>query len=512
MPLFAIVLCFLFYTYFGNIFPGIFHHQGFSFARIVDENVLGFEGIYGIVLRTIAESVAIFLIYAGLIRGFGALDVIVRFLLVTFRKQRAFLPQIPVVTSLLFGSFSGAATANVAGTGSFTIPMMKRFGFPPKLAGAIEAVASSGGQIMPPIMGATAFLMCTFLGVTYWHIVLIGFIPAILFYITVAFSVHLATKPYLAKPSAEASEQVVPVSRTELAKLIPAAISIAVLFIELARLMPVLSAALNAVFAFIACQLIYELSVNLGKKSLWGILRDFAQNLLNGMRFGALPAANIAIMGAAMGLIVKVLLVTALGIKLSFGLADLCGGILPLLLFFGLILSILFGMMVSTIAVYILCVFTLAPALAAYGVPAMASHFMVFYFGMMSMITPPVAPAALVASGIAGTGFMGTAWRSARLGLPLLLLGVVFVYHPELLTLSYQALVTFVLTGIGLMGISYATFMPGNKNWKPIVKRVACFIASFFTLFFPAPAIYFTAIIIVALFVVDFRKIFFKME
>ncbi len=506
-PLLIIVLFFIFYSFFGDIFPGILHHKGLSFSRIIGEDVLTFDGLHGMVLCIVSTWVAIFLIYAGLIRGFGALEVIIKVLLVTFRRRRVLLPQIPVVSSLIFGSFSGAATANVAGTGSFTIPMMKRFGLPAKLAGAIEAVASSGGQVMPPIMGATAFLMCTFLGVTYLHIVLIGFIPAILFYVTVAYSVHLSTRPYLTKadPLAGSSEEMTTVSRSELAKLIPLFVSIMVMFTELALLMPIMTACLHGILVFLATQLIYELSVNLRRKPLWRILYDFGQNLVNGMKLGALPAANIAIIGGAMGLIVRVLIVTALGAKLSFGLVELSQGILPLLLFFSLILCILFGMAVSTVAVYVLAVFCLAPALTAFGIPLVATHFMVFYLGNVSMITPPVAPAVIVASGIAGSDFMSTAWRAVKLGLPLFLLGIVFVYHPELLTLSYQGLVSFIFVAIGLIGIAYGIHAPSNKNWKPTLKRAVCFIAGIFTLFHPAQAVYIpAAMVIVGLLAVDF--------
>jgi len=506
-PLLIIVLVFAFYSYFGDIFPGILHHRGLSFTRIIGEDVLTFDGLHGIVLCIVSTWVAIFLVYAGLIRGFGALEVIIKVLLVTFRRRRVLLPQVPVVASLIFGSFSGAATANVAGTGSFTIPMMKRFGLPAKLAGAIESVASSGGQVMPPIMGATAFLMCTFLGVSYLHIVLIGFIPAILFYMAVAFSVHHSTRPYLTKadPLAGSSEEMATVSRSELARLIPLGVSIIVVFTELALLTPIMTACLHGILVLLATQLVYELSVNFRRKSLWRILYDFVRNLVNGMKLGALPAANIAIIGGAMGLIIRVLIVTALGVKLSFGLVELSQGILPLLLFLSLILCILFGMAVSTLAVYILAVFCLAPALTDFGIPLVATHFMVFYLGNMSMITPPVAPAVIVASGIAGTDFMGTAWRAVKLGLPLFLLGIVFVYHPELLTLSYQGLITFIFTAIGLIGIAYAIHLPENKNWKPILKRAVCFIAGFLTLFYQAQVVYIpAAIIIAALLAVEF--------
>ncbi len=501
VALFGLILLFLFYFYSGNHFPGILEHSGFSVRRIIEESILGFEGVYGIVLLTVSTWVAIFLIYAGIIRGFGSLDTIVKGCTIVFSRRRSFIPQIPVAASLIFGSFSGSATANVAGTGSFTITIMKRFGIPPLQAGAIESVASSGGQIMPPLMGATAFLIASFLGVSYLHIVVVGFLPAFLFYLALAFSVYWRTAGHVSLDSTAFIKEDA-WSKEDWIKLLPLILSVGVLFTRLTLLTPMMRACIEGVFVFVIAQLFYELTANLRKKSVLKIFADFGVCLFNGVKGCAPPAASIGLIGAAMGFIVRVLTVTGLGPKLSEELVDISHGILPLLLFFILILCILFGMAVSTIAVYVLTTFVAAPALKEMGIPLMATHFMIFYLGNMSFITPPVAPAALVASGIAGTGFMPTAWMATRLGLPLFLLGINFVYRPELLIWSWQTPMAAVIVFIGLCGIASALHIPYQPGWRSIIERAILIVGSFAAMFIIKTAVYIPAAVVVLIIMV----------
>ncbi|MDB4443837.1 TRAP transporter fused permease subunit [bacterium] len=504
--LFGLILVFLLYFYFGNLFPGIFHHSGFTVRRIIEETVLGFEGVYGIVMLTVSTWVAIFLIFAGIIQGFGSLDTIVKGCTILFSKKRTLIPQIPVVASLIFGSFSGAATANVAGTGSFTISIMKKFGLTPKLAGAIESVASSGGQIMPPLMGATAFLMASFLGVSYLHIVAVGFLPAFLFYVTLAFSVYWRTAEQMSGDSVAFIEEAT-WSKEDWLKLLPLFLSVGVLFTRLTLLTPMMRACIESIFVFIIAQLGYDLIVNLKRKSVWKIFVDFGRNLLKGIKGCAPSAASIGIIGACMGLIVRVLTSTGLGPKLSSEMVDISHGILPLLLLLTMVLCLLFGMAVATLAVYVLVTFIAAPALLEIGIPVMATHFMIFYLGNMSFITPPVAPAALVASGIAGSSFMPTAWLATRLGLPLFLLGIAFVYHPEMVIWGPQTPVGAILVFIGLIGAASALHMPSRPGWTPILERLILIICSVATMFILKATIYIPAgLVVVAIVVLRIRK------
>ncbi|MFH1488798.1 MAG: TRAP transporter large permease subunit, partial [Pseudomonadota bacterium] len=229
--------------------------------------------------------------------------------------------------------------------------------------------------------------------------------------------------------------------------------------------------------------------------------------LLEGIRHSAPSAAGIGIIGASMGLIVRVLTSTGLGPKLSSEMVDISQGFLPLLLLLTMILCIIFGMAVSTLAVYVLTTFIAAPAYLAMGIPIISTHFMIFYLGNMSFVTPPVAPAALVASGIAGAGFMATAWTATMLGLPLFLLGICFVYHPELVIWSWQTPIAAILVFIGLMGSASALHMRSRPGWTPILERSILIICSFVTMFILKPAIYIPAgLVVVAIVVLRLRK------
>ncbi|MBN1106278.1 MAG: TRAP transporter fused permease subunit [Deltaproteobacteria bacterium] len=449
-----LVLLFLGYSAYGNYLPGLLFHKGLSYDRILEMLVLNFEGIYGFVIQVVGTWVAIFVIYAGLIQGFGAFDVIMKICIQFARKHKWALPQIPVSTSLIFGMFSGAAAANVAGTGSFTIPLLKKFGFPPYFAGAIESTASTGGQIMPPIMGATAFLMAALLGESYMKIMLIGFIPALIFFVSVAFSVHLLSHKYLVVPEGSELGEEVSLTRQDLFKLLPMAVSLCVLLLAATYfLIPLMKAALYAILCLLAGELVYLLVVSRST-----LVRDFWGGILNGVKKGALPAASIGIVGAAMGIIVKTMTVTTLAPKLSFLMVDLAAGFFPLLILLILVVSLLFGCMVATLAVYIMVVFLAASALQEFGIPLFVTHFMIFYFSGAAMITPPVAPAALVAAGIAGTGFMRTGWEAMKLGLSFLTLPLAFVNYPDLLIMGSSTIPAIMLVTIAHLLISYGFY------------------------------------------------------
>lgn len=477
----GIVAFFLLYFYAGPILPGLFHHGGMSTARVLEGLVLDFRGITGIVVKVVGTWVAIFIMYAGLLQGFGLMDTILKISSMLVKKFKYALPQLPVITSLFFGSISGAAAANVAATGSFTIPLMKRFGFPPKIAGAIESVASTGGQAMPPIMGATAFVMATFLGKPYYIIMLVGFIPALLFYLSVAFSVHLNSLKHLKVTSFEdITGEELALSIMEKLRLIPVFVSLAVILLFLIYFrVDVLRAGLFGIISFLVCQFLLELH-RPGKR----MLLDFGQNLLNGSRIGVLSLATIGGLAGAMGIIIKGMTATALAPKISFLMIDIAAGSVFLLLFLAMLVCLVFGMAVSTLVVYILVALFVAPALVQFGIPIMVSHFTIFYFGILAMITPPHASAVIVASGIAKSDFIATAVEAMKLGLPLLLLPFAFITYPEIIEVSLQTLLAVPLVAIGLLALSYAFYSP-RTGAKPVLLRVVCGIGGGLILFYP---------------------------
>jgi len=478
----------LFYFYLGNLFPGFLRHKGFPLDVIMLREILSFEGAYGIVIQIVGTWAAIFILYAGLAQGFGAIDIIVKGAFYIAKKVRYGVAQLPVITSLFFGSISGSAAANVAATGSFTIPLMKRLGFPPAIAGGIEAVASSGGQIMPPVMGATGFLMAVLLGESYVKIMLIGFIPALLFYMTAGLSVYWITKRFLVLPSATAADaEEVKLTRDDMVRLVPLIISLGVILYWLIYYRAdVMRAGLYGIIALVAGQFLYELLHPRRR-----LLLDFARNILNGARLGAMPLAVVGVISGGMGLIVKVLSATALGPKISYMMVDLAQGMLPLLLLLVLVVCLLFGMAVSTLCVYILVVMIAAPALRTFGIPDIVVHFLVFYMGVLAFITPPVAPAALVASGIAGSSFMRTAWESVKIGIALILLPFTFINYPELLIISFpETLIAIAVVAIALLAVSYSIYAAGRGLWHNL-RRVILILVGGIILLYPAPAFLF---------------------
>ena len=497
--LFVLILFFLFYSFFGYIFPGILFHSGLSFLRIIQIDVLELEAVHGLILGVIATWVALFLLYAGLIRGFGGLEVILKLFYHLFKRKRYLIPQIPVVTSMIFGSFSGSPNANVAGTGSFTIPLLKSFGIPPKTAGAIEAVASSGGQVMPPIMGAIAFLMVSFLGESYLHIVAIGFIPALIFYAGTAAATYWSTKPFITISSLSIiDEKDSRLSWQEMGKLIPMVISVIVLFTYLALMMPIMRSVLYGIFAFFIAQVIYELITIIRGRSLRSVARKFSQNLVNGMRSAGISAAMIGILGGCLGIAIKALTVTALGPKLSYQLVEISQGILPVMLLLILMLCMIFGMTAGGIATYVIVASVVSIPLIEFGIDPIITHFMIFYLGSAALVTPPVAGAALVASTISGSPYMTTAWQAMKLGIPLFILPLAFAIYPELLTFNSKTPLAIALVTVGVIGIAYGSHTP-ERGWKIIVKRVFCFIASGFALFHPNAIFQISAAVIIVL-------------
>jgi TRAP transporter 4TM/12TM fusion protein len=488
--LIILILIALFYMIFGRLLPGALAHGGFDLKELLVVQVLSLadSGLLGAATQVVATWVAIFIVYAGIIQGFGAFDSILKGTFVISRNRINLAPQLPVISSLFFGSISGAASANVGATGSFSIPLMKKYGLPPKLAGAIEAVASTGGQVMPPIMGSTAFLMASLLGVSYVKVMLHGFVPAFLFYVIFAFGVYEAAKTYLGLPTSNLAKQGTDISaeaynftKQDMLKLIPLSISVLVILVCLIYLrFQILQAALYGILSFLIAQIIFEAFTS---RKL-NIFLDFGKKFVSGVTIGSLTAADIGVMVAGMALILKALTATALAPKISYMMVDLSGDSLIVLLVLTWIVSFLFGMAVSTLIVYLLVAVLAVPAMEALGVPTMISHFLIFYFAAIAMITPPTAPASLVAAGIAGESFMKTAFEAVRVGIPLLLLPFTFVTYPELILVNSQTWYAFLVITVAFMGISHC-LNSRKRHLKDFFVRALSLLLGLFICFHP---------------------------
>lgn len=442
MGLVSIALVFIAYSYFGKYMPGLIRHPGSSFTKIMIFQSLTTEGIFGVAIEVSASFIFLFILYAQFLQHTGGGQIFIDLASAAVGTVRGGPAKVAVIGSCLFGSISGSAVANVAGTGTFTIPMMKKNGYSSSFAGAVEAVASSGGQFMPPIMGSSAFLMSEILGLPYWKIALYALVPAVLYYVAVFIMVDLrAVKQGL---KGLPKEQL-PIAKEVLKEGWPALISPVVLVFLLAGLQ--WSPAKSAVWAIVVTVItsMFSKKTRLSIKDIIKILED-----------GGIAAIETAVVCAAVGVVVGAITQTGLALKLSTVLVTVAQGNLVILLFLTMIASIIFGMGLPTVACYLILAVMVAPALMQMGVLPIAAHLFIFYFGIISNITPPVALASFVAAGIAEAPFMKTGFEALKLGISAFILPFMFVFNPALiLNGTLLEIIPVVITAtIGIYSLS----------------------------------------------------------
>ncbi|WP_331234375.1 TRAP transporter permease [Natronorarus salvus] len=460
----AVIIAAILYGIYGNYAPGILRHGGFSLNRTANIMVLDFQGVYGSISRIIATWVALFLLYAGLMRGFGAFDLIMRLALRAAEVVRSGVALSAVTASIIIGSITGSQAANTAITGSFTIPLMKESGIDGEVAGGIESVASTGGQIMPPVMGAAAFVMASLLGITYLEVLIAGLIPAAIFYGSVFIAVHYTGIEQLRGQTFDVSvtehfdERM---TRGELViQLIRFGGPFMVLIVMLGVLQwTVLTSALYTVvamlitgFGFPVAQTAYE----------GGDLRAEVDDLLGktafGFREGAIILAPIAIIIAAINGVVDILEASGIPGVLSLALLDLSQGVMLLAVILAFVISIILGLGMPTVAAYVIVAALIAPALVQqFFVPNLAAHYFVLYAAVLSGLTPPIAIAVVVATGIAGSNFWRTCFEALKISMPIYVLPFAFIYNPELVVGGWttETLVSGAIALVGAFGISH---------------------------------------------------------
>ncbi|MCR4426833.1 MAG: TRAP transporter permease [Firmicutes bacterium] len=416
IPIIAVV--FILYARYGQWAPEAIAHAGFSWRRILTSVYLMWDGILGTALQSSAQYVFLFILFGAFLKISGGGEFFINLALAMFGRVRGGPAKAAVVSSALMGTISGSSVANVVTTGSFTIPLMKRIGYDSFFAGAVEAVASSGGQIMPPIMGAAAFVMSEMINVPYATICLAALMPAILYYVALFLMVDLEAKR---KGLKGIPRKDLPSTRRVLAEgwqfLIPLALIVTLLVLKYSPM--------KAGFAAILC----TLAVTFFRKET----RMDLPKVLQALKDGAFTAAGIACACGALGIIISMVLMSGLATKLSTLLIELSGGHLIILLILTMLSSIIMGMGLPTIACYVILSVLVAPALVKMGLPALVAHLFIFYFGSLSHITPPVAIAAYAAAGIAQANPMRTGFTAWRLGLTGFIVPYIFVYGREIL-------------------------------------------------------------------------------
>jgi len=433
LPLSLVVLFAVVYVYAGPYFPGRFAHRGYSITDIIAFMYLSFEGVFGVAMGVSSTYAILFIIFGAFLYMTGVGNFFIRLAASVSGRSRGGPAKIAVIASAFFGTISGATMANVYGTGSFTIPMMKRLGYRAEFAAAVEAVASTGGQIMPPVMGAVAFVMAEVAGYPYVEVAIAAALPACLYYLALLMMVHFrAVKRGLrGLPKEEVAPFGYVVKNSYL--LIP----VVFLVVILIQGYTPFRAAFLAILATIV--------VSAVRKENWIGLKG----ILLALEKGARDAIMVACACAAAGVVVGAVSMTGLGIQVTGLILELSRETLIIPLILTMIACIILGTGLPTVPAYIITATLAVPTLVKLGVPLMAAHMFALYFAIISVITPPVAVAAYGAAGIAGANMWKTGITATQLGIVAYVVPYMFAYNPALLLMgSWERVVLAAISGI----------------------------------------------------------------
>ncbi len=463
LPTLAIVA--LLYCYFGRSMPEMIAHRGFSIERIINHMYLGTEGIFGTPLEVSSTFVFMFILFGSVLEKTGLGKFIIDLSMALAGWSTGGPAKVAVVSSGLMGMVSGSSVANVCTTGMFTIPLMKSVGYEPHFAGAVEAVASTGGQIMPPVMGAAAFIMAQILGVPYMEVVIAAIVPAMLYYFAVMVQVHFeASRLGLKGIPFSQLPPLMPLLKSKGFLLIPL---IAIIYFLLAGFTPLKSAFNGILVSFVLSWLNKE-------------TRLTPSRIIEAFEAGARGAIGVACACATVGMIVGMGTLTGLALRIANAIVALAGGSKILTLFFTMLASLLLGMGLPTTANFIVTSTMAAPALFLLGVPPMAAYMFVFYFGIAADLTPPVALAAYAGAGIAGSDPMKTGITAFKLALAGFIVPYIYVYNPILLFINVDPLtmvqaICTALIGVFLLAMSTIGFFKAHMPWY---LRITAFVGA----------------------------------
>jgi len=466
LPLLIIALVFLVYTFFGHLLPAPLSHKAYGIERITTTFFMTQNGIFGIPLKVMTQFIFLFVAFGAFFGMCGGTQFFIDIASALFGKLKGGPAKIAVAVSGMMGTISGSAVANTVTTGTFTIPLMKRIGFEPHVAGAVEATASSGGAFMPPVMGAAAFVMAEFLGVSYISICKAALIPAILYFLAIFSIVHF----YSLKIGIQGLPQSeVPAIGKVLYKkwlfIVPLVILILTLIAGYSPRVAVLYSLLATVV------------VTMFKKETRFTTSKFLQALAD----SADNSVMIACACATAGIVIGIVLLTGMGAKITALVMDLSAGSLLIALPVIMLASLLFGMGLPTVVCYVLLAATVAPSLVNLGVLPLAAHLFIFYFGMLCMVTPPVSFAAYAGAAIARAEPMKTGWTAWTFALAGFLLPYMFVYNKSLLLIGsavsivpavFTSLIGIICLGAGIIGY----LITEVRSYERILLLLAAFL------------------------------------
>ncbi|MBM7634587.1 TRAP transporter permease [Geomicrobium sediminis] len=460
------------YAVFGPYFPGMFGHAGFSIERLLYRVYMTTEGVFGLTLSIASTYIVIFILFGAFLSVSGASKLFNDLAIAVAGQRRGGPAQVAVISSALTGSLNGSAVANVATTGAFTIPLMKQVGLKRNYAAAVEATASTGGMMMPPIMGAAAFIMAGFLGVPYATVVFAAIIPTFLYFIALVFAIDLeAKKQGLKGMSKDSIPQVWTVLKERGVLLFPILIVIGTL---LAGYTPLFAGFAGIISVIVASWLTKdkETRVNISK-----VKEAFIG--------GAKSSVQVGLACASIGIIIAVVTMSGLGSAIAYNVLNVANGMLWIALLLVMVTCIVLSMGLPSTALYIVVAVTAAPALIEMGINPIAAHFFVFWFGALSNITPPVALASYTAAGIAGADAMKTSWTSVKLALPGFIIPFMIAYNPvmvlqETSTHSVNALTvtTTVVTcviGVFAMAVALSGYLSTDLQ---LIEKITFFVGA----------------------------------
>ena len=433
VPILVVVACFILYAYFGG---------GFSVKRIIAHLFYTTEGVIGTPLGVCSTFIVLFILFGSFLDKTGVGRFFIEIANSIAGSATGGPAKVAVISSALQGMISGSSVANTVGSGSFTIPMMKKTGYAPEFAAAVEASASTGGQIMPPIMGAAAFLMAEMTGFEYSKIVVAAILPAFLYFTGIFLMVHFEAKKLGLKG----------LSKEEIPNFFSLMLSRGYLLLPLAVLvycmMSGFTSSMSAIYAIVT-----SIIVSMFRKDTRMTPKAFGEALEN----GAKNTIGVAVACSMAGMIVGVVTLTGIGLKLATGLLALSGGVTIVALFFTMIACIILGMGVPTTANYVIMATITAPIVVKLGVPVLAAHMFVSYFGIVADITPPVALAAYAGSAIAHSNPLKTGVTATRIAITAFIIPYVFAFNPDMLLVDgslVSAIVITISAFIGMLGIA----------------------------------------------------------
>ena len=451
------------YAMYGPYMPELIIHKGYSIERISTTLWLTTEGIFGLPIGVASTFVFVFVLFGAFLEVTGGGSFFIDLAYALTGRFSGGPAKTSVVASGFMGSVSGSAVGNVVATGSFTIPMMKKVGYRPHVAGAIEAAASTGGQLMPPIMGAGAFLMAEFTNTSYLTIIKVALVPAIMYYVTVLFFVHFEAKKFgLVGQPKENLPKIAGVVREGLHFIIPVAILIYVLVANYSPMMAGFVAVVSTLIASLAANAVKWSLAGAGRPAAGQFVLKESRLIVQALEQGAKNAVMVSVACAAAGIIVGMVTLTGMGLKFSSLVLELSLGIKALAILLIGAASLVLGMGLPVTASYIVLATLAGPALLDMGVPLLVSHMIVFWYSQDANVTPPVSLASFAGAGVAGANPMRTAFTSWKLAKGLYIIPIIMAYRPLLgMGKGYEMMhwevgLTMLITLLGLVAFAAA--------------------------------------------------------